>query len=103
VVHGSPQSRSTLGWAYLLLGHYEKAIATLKKAIAPNPDWAPPHVFLTIIYSDLNRHEEVETEATEILRITPVFSLELVRQRPPYKDSTVLACQLTALRKAGLP
>jgi tetratricopeptide (TPR) repeat protein len=100
--HYPPQYISTLGWSYLLTGQYEKAIAALAKAIAINPDWAPPHVFLTILYSELGRQEEAEAEAAEILRIAPNFSLEFVRQRLPYKDATVLERQLTALRKAGL-
>jgi TolB-like protein/Flp pilus assembly protein TadD len=97
-----PQYISTVGWAYLLLGRYEQAIVALKKAIALNSEWAPPHVFLAISYNELNRHAEAQAEAAEILRIAPNLSLELMRQRLPYKDPTILERQLAALRKAGL-
>lgn len=100
--HYPAQYISTLGWAYLLVGQYEKAIAPLKKAIALNPDWGPPHVFLAISYSELDRQEEAEAEAAEIMRIAPNFTMELVRQRLPYRDPTGLEHQLAALRKAGL-
>jgi len=36
------------------------------------------------------------------LRISPNFSLEVYRQRLPYKDPAVLERQIAALRKAGL-
>ncbi len=85
-----------------MVGQYEKAIAPLKKAIALNPDWGPPHVFLAISYSELDRQEEAEAEAAEIMRIAPNFTMELVRQRLPYRDPTGLEHQLAALRKAGL-
>jgi hypothetical protein len=43
-----------------------------------------------------------EDEVAEILRISPQYSLEVVRQRIPYKDLVSLEHQVAALRKAGL-
>jgi len=100
--HYPAQYIYTLGWAHLLLGQHEQAIPALQKAIALRPDWGPPHFFLVISYSALDRSEEAHAEAAELLRIAPNFSLEIIRQRLPYKDPTVLEQQLAALRKAGL-
>ncbi len=67
-----------------------------------NPDQITAHVLLAVIYSELGREEEARVEVTEILRISPHYSLEVVRQRIPYKDLAVLERQVAALRKAGL-
>ncbi len=93
---------NSLGWAYGLLGRDEEAIVAVKRAVALNPDWLPPHLNLAAIYSNLSREEEARAEATEMLRISPNFSLESFRERIPYKDSLVTERFLTALRKAGL-
>jgi adenylate cyclase len=93
---------SWLGMAYRLTGRSEEAIAILKAAVTRNPDFLPPHFHLAVIYSELGREEEARTEAAEILRISPNFSLEVWRQRLPFKDPAVLERQLAALRKAGL-
>jgi adenylate cyclase len=93
---------SWLGMAYRLTGRSEEAIAILKAAVTRNPDFLPPHFHLAVIYSELGWEEEARTEAAEILRISPNFSLEVWRQRLPFKDPAVLERQLAALRKAGL-
>jgi hypothetical protein len=45
---------------------------------------------------------EERTEAAEVLRLKPHFSLEVHRQRVPIKDPAVLERHLAALCKAGL-
>jgi adenylate cyclase len=97
-----PVNFENLGWAYLLLGRYEEAIAVLKKALPLNPDFLPIHYFLAISYSELDRQEEARTEVAAVLRISPNYSLEVLRQRLPYKDPAVLERITAALRKAGL-
>jgi adenylate cyclase len=93
---------SSLGWAYGLLGRDEEAIVAVKRAVALNPDWLPPHLTLATIYGNLGREEEARAEAAEMLRINPNFSLESFRQRSPYKDPIVSERILAALYKAGL-
>src|SRR5205823_2078537 len=65
-----------LGHAYRLLGRYEEAIAAHQDAIIRNPNLLLAHVELAGIYSELGRWEEARTEAAEVLRISPAFSLE---------------------------
>jgi adenylate cyclase len=60
------------------------------------------HVLLAATYSELEREDEARAEAAEILRINPHYSLAIVQERVPYKDSALRDRQLTALRKAGL-
>ncbi len=91
-----------LGHAYRLVGRLPEAITALKRVVMRNPDRITAHVLLAVIYSELGREEEARVEVTEILRISPHYSLEVVRQRIPYKDLAVLERQVAALRKAGL-
>jgi tetratricopeptide (TPR) repeat protein len=92
----------TLGWAYLLTQRYDEAIATQKKILSHNRNSIEPHLILTISYSELGREEEARAEAAEVLRLSPTFSLDVVRQTWPYKDPVGLERTLAALRKAGL-
>ncbi|MBI3795666.1 MAG: tetratricopeptide repeat protein [Deltaproteobacteria bacterium] len=91
-----------LGQAYRLTGRYEEAIAVYKKALARNPDFPAGHLGLAATYSELGREAEAQAETAEVLRISPHYSLEIVRQRWPYKDPAVLEHELAAMRKAGL-
>ena len=100
--HYPPFYLFLLGDSYYLMGRYEEAIAAFKKALTRNPDLLPAHQFLAIIYSELGREEEARAEAAEVLRISPNYSLEVLRQRLPYKDPAELERSLDGLRKAGL-
>ena len=91
-----------LGNAYSLLGRYEEAIAAYTDSLSRNPNLLLSHLGLAGIYSELGREEEARTEAAEVLRISPAFSLEGWRQFSPQKDPAILERQIDALRKAGL-
>src|SRR6266571_3082909 len=91
-----------LGQAHRLAGRYETAIAFLKRIPTLNPNYLPAHVHLAANYSELGREEEARAEAAEVLRISPDFSLEFVRQRFPYKDPAASERLVADLRKAGL-
>jgi TolB-like protein/class 3 adenylate cyclase len=91
-----------LGFAYRLLGRYEEAITAFKRVLSRNPDFLPAHVHLPAAYSELGQEADARAEAAEILRLSPHFSLERVRQRLPFKDQAELERLLAGLRKAGL-
>jgi tetratricopeptide (TPR) repeat protein len=91
-----------LGEAYYWLGRYEEAIAAEKKALLRNPDDLGAHVRLAAFYGELGREEEAQVALAETLRLSPNYSLEVVRQITPYKNPADLERVLTALRRAGL-
>ncbi|HEV8712290.1 MAG TPA: adenylate/guanylate cyclase domain-containing protein [Candidatus Binatia bacterium] len=91
-----------LGRAYFLTRQYEEAIAALKGVTIRSPNYLVGHSILAATYSELDREAEARAEVAEALRVSPNFSLEIGRQRFPFKDSAVLERYLAGLRKAGL-
>ncbi|MEE9611270.1 MAG: adenylate/guanylate cyclase domain-containing protein [Desulfatiglandales bacterium] len=93
---------SILGWAYALTGRYEEASDALHRALIRNPDFLTTHVILATVYIETGHIEEARAKVEEILRIDPDYSLELLRERLPFKDQVVLEGALDIMRKAGL-
>ncbi len=91
-----------LGRAHLVTGQCEKAIAPLKQYLTPYPNILGAHLTLAAVYSEVGREAEAQAEAAEVLRLNPQFSLEVHKQRVPFKDPAALERHLAALRKAGL-
>jgi len=91
-----------LGLAYGLTGRYEEAFEILERAARRNPDFLPPHILLALLYSETGREEEGRAEVAEILRISPDYSLDMMRETTPIQDPELLQKVLDALRKAGL-
>ncbi len=85
------------------MGKREEAIAALKKSFTRNPDLMSSHLLLAGIQSELGRKEEAQAELAEVLRISPRASLEVQRERMPFKDQALLERFIGTLRKAGLP
>jgi adenylate cyclase len=91
-----------LGRSYFMTGQHDEAILTLKKAVQINVDFLPPHISLAACYSSLGRDTEAATEAKEVLRINPRFSIESYAKTLPYKNKADIEREVAALRKAGL-
>jgi adenylate cyclase len=92
-----------LGSAYRQVGRYEEAISACKKAIQKEPSNVFAHLALTSIYASSGREEEARTQAQEVLRIDPTFSIKYFAKTLPFKDQAVTDRLVEALRKAGLP
>jgi adenylate cyclase len=85
----------SLGWSYAHTGQYQDAISWCEKAVRQEPNDLLGHLMMTAVYSLSGREAEARTEAAEVLRIQPNFSLEKFAGRTSPK-------LVTALRKAGL-
>ena len=92
-----------LGRAYFMIGQYDEAIQTFKKALGVNPDYLPAHAFLAASYISLGRETEAAEEREEVLRINPNFYLDSYAKTLPYKNESDIERYMAALRKAGLP
>ncbi len=91
-----------IGHAGYLMGQYDAAIASFKRAIARNPDTPAPHAYLAAVYTTLGRRQEAQAEVAEVLRISPNYSIQVARERSLYKDEAILESHLTRLQEAGL-
>jgi adenylate cyclase len=91
-----------LGLAYAWTGRYEEAITLLKKAIQNEPDSPYGRMFAAAAYSLAGRDEEARTEAAELLRLNPKFSLKKWGKTLKYKNQDDQERLIGALSKAGL-
>jgi adenylate cyclase len=57
---------------------------------------------LAATYILIGREEEARTEASEVVRIDPKFSIEPFAETVPYKKQADLELLVSSLRKAGL-
>jgi adenylate cyclase len=95
-----------LARSYRMAGRYEEALALYKQVFyRAQKQGTPPlsaYIGLADVYSEMGRVDEANTQASEILRINPSFSLENWSKTEPFRDTAHLEKRLTALRKAGL-
>ncbi len=86
-----------------LLGNYEEAVVLYQKAIKQTPDYISPHIGLTASYAEMGRLDDARTQAAEVLRIDPRYSIGRYATALTYKQPEHVQRNLEALRAAGLP
>ena len=85
--------------AYNALQRPEDVIATVQKMRDPSEG----RRLLAANYAHLGMLNEAKTQAAQVLRLHPQFTISSWAQRPPYKDRDILEHYMNGLRKAGLP
>jgi adenylate cyclase len=91
-----------IGTTYFMMRRYEDAISVSKKALERLPKALPVHLTLAMAYSSLNMMEEAHAAASDVLKISPNFSLEQFAKAQPCKYEEDRVHIIEALRKAGL-
>jgi adenylate cyclase len=91
-----------LGIAYLFTGQCEKAIEQSLKAVHLEPRGVLNHVTLTAVYGACGREDDARSQAKELLKIQPNFSVEYFGKRLTHKNDADKELILNGLRKAGL-
>ncbi|TET88400.1 MAG: tetratricopeptide repeat protein [Desulfobacteraceae bacterium] len=91
-----------IGLAYAMKGRYEEGIKECGKAVSQAPNSPYTHMHMTMIYSLAGLDEEARTQAKELLRINPKFSVEHWKKRLTYKNENDKEQMINALLKAGL-
>jgi tetratricopeptide (TPR) repeat protein len=73
IVHATPtaEARTTLGLAYINVGRYDDAIATLKKATSADPDLATAWNNLSLAYIRKGMLDEAESAAEKAVALDP--------------------------------
>ena len=88
--------------AYFHQGHYEEAVAALRRRLTRNPNTDVSHVLLASCYGHLGRFAEAQTEWREAYRVNPDYSLEHRRKVLPYKNPRDFEHIVEGLRKASV-
>ena len=91
-----------LGASYILTDLHGEAIEILKRGVIRNPEFLGNHVALAPLYAEMGCMEEAPHEIEEILRVSPHFSIEMLRGTIPSKDPAMIARLIKAFRKARL-
>ena len=92
-----------MGIVNYMLKRYGEAVRLLRKSASRLPNLSWPHVFLASAYAQSGQLEEARTEAAEVLRINPGFTIESWKCLAPYKEPKDAEHRIDGLRKAGLP
>jgi adenylate cyclase len=77
---------SSEGVAYLVMGRYEDAITSFQRYLARYSNEISNRLLLIACYVELGRNEEARTDAEEVMRINPQFSLAVQKQRSLFKE-----------------
>jgi adenylate cyclase len=93
---------SNLARSYQMIGRYEESVRFYKRLLQDQPNHLPGNTGLTVIYSMMGRMEEARTQAAEVLRLNPKFSLERHSKNLRFKNPEDAERYIDALRKAGL-
>ena len=93
----------SIGLSYAFTGQYEDAIKWCEKAVHQEPNDLLARMMMTVVYSLSGQDEKAQTEADEVLRIQPKFTVEKFKKKLTYKKKEDREQFLGALSKAGLP
>ena len=91
-----------IGTTYLMMGRFEESISTCKKALEGNFRNLAAHLTLAMAYSSSDKMDEARAAASDVLKISPNFSLENFAKSLPYKNEADRDFIAHALRNAGL-
>jgi tetratricopeptide (TPR) repeat protein len=84
-------------------GRFEDSILAFKKALLLTPNNIHVHLGLAATYSLMGREKEAQSQAKEVLKINPKFSIDYLIRILPYKDQSLAEeYYYNPLRKAGL-
>ncbi len=93
-----------LGYAYMAIKQYEKALTAFKKAVSQAPNYYANHLGLVYCYVKTGRMKLARAEAAEVLRLKPDFSVAWFEKANavPNKNRASNKRFSDVLRKAGL-
>jgi adenylate cyclase len=98
-----PHLTCHLGHSYFLLRRYDDAVAMIRNTIDRVTSFVVAHVFLAVVYSEIDRMQEAAAEIETVLKLVPGYTLPLVDERFPHRLTEAQNRFLGGLLKAGLP
>jgi len=98
-----PHLAFPFGHSYFLLRRYDDAVSMICNTIDRVPSFVVAHVFLSVVYSEIDRMPEAAAEIETVLKLVPGYTLSLADERFPHRLTETQNRLLEGLRKAGLP
>ena len=98
-----PLAPGWLGLAYYVLEQHSQALAPSRECAARAPNVRLGHLCLAAAYAQLGRLDEARTEAAEVLRADPKWTINKGARLLPFKRPADAEHLFDGLRKAGLP
>ena len=92
----------SLAHAYLLLNRAEEALEQLEEVLSLQPRNLASMFYLIGTYVSLDRIAEARETLAKLKEVVPEYTLEIARQRLPYRQPENLEKALAALKAAGL-
>jgi len=91
-----------MGMTYLIMRRYDDSISACRKALEDNFGNLGAHLTLAVAYSSSGKMEEARAAASDVLKVSPNFSVEHFAKALPSKHEEDRVFVVDALRKAGL-
>ena len=99
---GPAYEYANFGHALRMTERFEEAVSAFKKAIEIAPDRLDVRLNMAATYSIMGLEKEARSEAAEVLRRDPKFSVDSAAKKLLYKDQSEIDKVVNAWRKAGL-
>jgi adenylate cyclase len=94
---------SGIGMSYLMLEHYEEALAWGARALQEMPNYGTSHRVVIMALVKLNRPDEAQVAARRLMEAFPTYTLTLQRQINPWRDKVFAERYVEALGISGVP
>ncbi|MEN8132286.1 MAG: winged helix-turn-helix domain-containing protein [Pseudomonadota bacterium] len=92
-----------LGEIRFAQGQYDESVVMFDRVLHINPNYMRARMWITAILAYTGAVDRAEWEATELMVLSPGFSISQLEFAFPFKDPRVREALLAGLRKAGLP
>ncbi len=94
---------SALGYAYLVAGRIDEALATLQKAYVESPTFGITQIAMVYCYARLERWQEARDAAARLRAHDPSVRISTFRALTPRADAVFVKAYVAALEAAGIP
>lgn len=94
---------SALGYAYLVAGRIDEALATLQKAYVESPTFGITQIAMVYCYARLERWQEARDAAARLRAHDPSVRVSTFCALTPRADAVFLQAYVSMLEAAGIP
>jgi adenylate cyclase len=98
----SKERHMAIAIAHFVAGRFEQSAAAASRAIQANPRFSPPYWMRAAALATLDRIDEAQAVAQQLLKVQPQFTITSITSAP-FANPEILAALGHALHRVGLP